>query len=131
MLEVLAAGATSMAIGALWYSPVFFGNVWIHLMGFTAEYMQKQKKSMWIKYIVAFGGALLMAYVFAYLIQFTNSFTLKSGAQAGFWIWLGFFATNGLGVILWEGRKSELYLINSAHQLISMVVMGMILAVWR
>ena len=47
-----------------------------------------------------------------------------------FWLWLGFFATTQLGMVMWEGKPVKLYIINTLHHLVSLVVMSAILAVW-
>jgi hypothetical protein len=53
------------------------------------------------------------------------------GALAGFWVWLGFMAT--LLVSLWgyENRSLKLIAINLGNNLIALVLMGALLAVWR
>ena len=52
------------------------------------------------------------------------------GAAVGFFNWLGFIATTTLGVMVYERRPFGLYLITNGWQLLALVVMGAILAVW-
>ena len=52
------------------------------------------------------------------------------GMQAGFWVWLGFIATTMIGIVLWEIKPVKLYLLIVAYYLISLLVMGSILALW-
>lgn len=90
----------------------------------------KMTESMWQKYLLQAVGSLLMAYVLAYFVNYTGATTALAGAMAGFWVWLGFIATVQLGTVLWEGKSWSLYLLNVAYYLVSLVVMGIILAVW-
>lgn len=131
---VLLAGVSNMIIGGLWYSPLFFGKQWMHLMGLTKEHMEhEKKKGMATSYLVSFIGALVMAYVLSHVFVYASTYTKTSGVSAGlmvgFWSWLGFVATVGLGSMLWEKRPFSLYLINMAYYLVTLCVMGVILAV--
>ncbi len=42
-----------------------------------------------------------------------------------------FVATVTLGSVLYEKRSFSLYALNNGYQLVSLVVMGAVLAVWR
>ncbi|MFH1412940.1 MAG: DUF1761 domain-containing protein [bacterium] len=121
---VFLAGIVSVGIGAIWYSQSVFGKVWMKLSGNQAC------KNMTRSYIIGFLASLVMAYIFASFIFFMGVNTAAAGAAAGFWIWLGFFATTGLGIVLWENKPFKLYLINTIYSLVSLVVMGIILANW-
>ena len=77
-----------------------------------------------------FISMLVMAYVLAYVVSYAAATTWLQGAIAGAWMWLGFVATISLGSVLWENRPWALYWINSLHSLVTLVIMGAILAVW-
>lgn len=51
--------------------------------------------------------------------------------MVGFWNWLGFVAPVTLGGVLWEGKPWKLWGLNNGYQLLSLLVMGVILALWR
>jgi hypothetical protein len=130
-LAVLVGGIINMALGMLWYSPVLFGKQWMALSGRTPADMEAAKqKGMTGSYIVAFIGALVMAYVLSYIVDYAHAETIVEGAQAGFWSWLGFIATTQLGIVLWEGKPKSLYMINAGYYLVSLLIMGAILAIW-
>ena len=100
-------------------------------MGFSNSDLEKAKsKGMAKSYITAFIGLLLMNFVLAHFVDYTESTTAILGAQTGFWIWLGFIIPVLLGSILWEGKPFELYLINMLYWLIGLVVGGGIFGVW-
>lgn len=128
---VLVAGLVQMVLGALWYSPAFFGKMWMHYMGLTAEHMEKHKKDMWSKYALNFLAALLMSYILAHFVYYTESRTFSDGMQTGFWLWLGFIATTFLGSLLWEMKKVQLYYINVGYYLVTLLLTGGLLAVWQ
>ena len=131
LVAVLVAAVASMVIGFLWYSPFLFGNMWMELSGMSKAKLGKAKsKWMTLNYFAMFVSSLVMSYVLAHFIKYTQSTTIMDGAVAGFWLWLGFIATVSLGMVLWEGKPFKLYVLKNAHQLISLIVMGAILATW-
>ena len=99
---VLVAAIIRMAVGFFWYSPPMLLKPW-----------------------------LIMAFVLASLIAASNITDWLNGALVGFWVWLGFMAT--LHVSLWgyENRPLKLIAINLGNNLIALLLMGALLAVWR
>lgn len=130
-LAVLGAAVASMIIGALWYSPLLFGKLWMTLSGFTEEKLaEAKKKGMGTSYAVAFAGTLLMSYVLAHFIDYVQATTIVGGLQGGFWIWLGFIVPVLLSSVLWEGKSVKLYMLNIAYYAVTLMAMSVILAVW-
>lgn len=140
-LAIVVAAAASMIIGMLWYGP-FFGKQWIALSGMAPEAMAAAKaKGMGIKYAFALLGSLATSYVLAhavlvvtylfYLAEISPAETgITSGLITGFASWLGFIAPVTLGAVLWEGRPWKLWFLNAGYWLVSLLAMGMILALW-
>ena len=131
---VLAAAVASMVIGSLWYGPLF-GKMWIALSGMSEAKMNEAKsRGMTTVYIVAFIGSLVMSYVLAHALVFAASYMRVSGIGAGlmvgFWNWLGFVAPVTLGMVLWEGKSWKLWILNNSYYLVTLLVMGVILASW-
>lgn len=131
---VVAAAAASILLGFLWYGPLF-GKPWMKLMGFTQEHMTKQKeKGMAGTFVLMIIGSLVMAYVLAFSLMFASTYMKVSGVQAGlmagFWNWLGFIAPVLMGAQLWEGKPWKLFYIGASYYLVSLCVMGVILATW-
>ena len=77
-------------------------------------------------------SAVVMAYVLAHVLEMSKSalgdMGLMSGIQSGFWTWLGFVATSMLGKVLWEGKSWKLYVLDAGYYLVSLVLMGAVLA---
>jgi len=130
-LAVLVVAVVGMAIGALWYGPVF-GKLWISLMGWTDEQVARMKEQGMSKsYFVNFVSLLVLTCVLSFFVSMAGVETFGGGAAIGFWAWLGFVATIMLGSVLWEGRRAKLYLLNISHWLVVLILMGGILAIWR
>lgn len=129
---VVAAAISQMVLGFLWYGPVF-GKQWMALSGHSQEKMKQQMKdkSMASLYATAFIGSLVMAYVLAHFAAVWGAMDVMGAFQLAFWTWLGFIATVLLGSVLWEGKPVTLYVLNAAYQLVSLVVMAVIIALWR
>ncbi len=129
--SVLVAAVSNMIIGSVWYSPILFGKKWMKLMGKSKEDMEREKKGVDKLYLMMFVGALVTAYVMAHFINYVSAYDAWGGAQLGIWIWLGFVMTINLGAVLFEKRPTGLYWINNFYYLVSLTLMGIILAVWR
>ena len=134
LLAVLVAALASMVLGFLWYGPLF-GKPWMALMGFSKDSMDKAKaKGMTMNYVLMAVGSLVMAYVLSHVTSFAMAYMQVSGYMAGlssgFWTWLGFIAPVVMGAQLWEGKPWKLYPITAGYYLVSLMIMGAILASW-
>jgi hypothetical protein len=124
-----------MAIGSIWYGPLFGGR-WMKLSGITPDAMDPAKASgMGKTYLLAFAGSLVMSYVLAHSLVFAAAYFKMSGISAGlmsgFWNWLGFIAPVTLSAVLWEGKPWALWVLMNGYYLVTLLVMGTILSVWR
>ncbi len=130
-LAVLLAAVASIVIGFLWYGPLF-GKPWMRMMGFSQESMDAAKKGMAKNYALMALGSLVMAYVLSHSLAFASTYMKVSGYGAGFstgfWTWLGFIAPVVMGDQLWGGKPWKLFPITAGYYLVTLCVMGMILA---
>ena len=126
-LAVLVTAVVNILLGMLWYSPILFGNIWMKAIGKTKE----ELGGAVVGYVFTIITALITAVVLALFIGYAQADTILKGIQTGFWIWLGFVATTTLAGVLWEGQPLKVYLIYNGLQLVTFIVMGSILAVWR
>lgn len=127
-LAVLVAALIRMAVGFAWYSPPLLLKPWQALTGVTPETMRAGLTKAMVVDVIA---SLVMAFALANIIVGAGITDWLNGALAGFWVWLGFQAT--LLVSLWgyENRSLKLIAINLGNNLIALVLMGALLAVWR
>lgn len=126
---VLAAAIANMAIGMLWYGPIF-GKQWMAMTGITKESMKDMPLKPWQAMIGGLVTSLIIAYV---LVFFTLTWvsSLTEALMSTFWIWLGFVATTQLSGFLWEGKSFKLFVLNTAYSLIAYGVMTAILFLWQ
>ena len=124
---IIGAGVARMAIGALWYSPLLFVKAWSKLAGVSEAQMKAgMAKALTIDVI----GSLLMSFVLIHSIRYAGATTPLEGMAVAFWHWLGFVAVATIGNVTFERRPFKLFLINNGYMLVSLLVMGAILAVW-
>ncbi len=133
-LAILVSAIASMILGYIWYGPLF-GKQWISLSGLSREQLDSQKaKGRGKSYALMFVGSLVMAFVLSHTLIFAMDFLgtegISAGLQTGFWNWLGFVAPVTLGSVLWDGKPWKLWVLNNAYNLLSLLVMGVILALW-
>lgn len=133
-LAVVVAAVASMVLGFVWYGPLF-GKPWMAMMGFTKEGMEAAKtKGMTMNYVLMALGSLVMAFVLSHVLVFAMAYMKVSGwgagVSTGFWNWLGFILPVVMGDQLWGGKSWKLLPITAGYYLVSMVMMGVILAVW-
>lgn len=127
-LAVLAAGVTSMIVGAAWYSPALFGKQWMKLIGLTEE--DKKKTNLGQTYGTMFVLSLVLAYVMAHFVGYVGVTTIGEAVQFGFWIWLGFVFTTKGAQSVFVKQPLNLFGIDVGYHLVQMVVMAVILTVW-
>ncbi len=130
-INYLAVGAAALAtilIGALWYSPLLFGDRWAKAHGFSKEQLRETTVRA---FVVSLFCYVVMAFVLAVLVSNTGVSTALQGAFLGFLVWIGFLATLGLTAHMFSGTPLSTYLIDAGYQLVYSMVMGVILAAWR
>lgn len=127
-IVVLIVAVVNYVIGAIWYSPALFGPRWMLAVGKSEQDLKRT--NMGVAYAGAFISAVMMAYVLALFIGFAQAKTILSGAGIGLWAWVGFVAAPKLSNYLFSSWPRDLYLINNGYQLVSLLVMGALLAVW-
>lgn len=132
-LAVIIAGAVSMALGFLWYS-VLLKKPFMKERGFSAESLKKMQKEMGKWYGLSFVLSLVMAYVLSHVMTFSENFygmpALSTGLMSGFFMWLGFvMPVQATGTIFADKRNWKLFAIDTGYQLVSLLGMGVALAV--
>ena len=129
-LAVLVAALAAFVLGALWYSPALFARQWVAAHGYTPEQVAAMRQGTAGKYAVSFLCFLVMAWVMAVLIDRMGILSALGGVKLGGILWLGFAAALGLNAHVYSNKRFAAFAIDAAYQLIFLVVMGVILAVW-
>lgn len=130
---VLVCALASMVLGSFWYAPWSpTGKSWMKESGHSMASMDAAKKQgMAWRYLLALVGSFVLAYVLAHFLDYAGATTISEGLEGAFWAWLGFIATVGLGMVLWDGKSWKLYAILMSYQLVLMLIMGAILVSWQ
>ena len=135
-IAVVVAAVANMALGALWFGPLF-GKQWVKASGITSERMEEaKKKGMASNYFLMFIGSLLTAYILSHIVIFADAYPYLEisdmwlGLSAGFVSWMGFVAPVTIGVVLWEGKSWRHWLITYGFHLAGLLLMGVMLALW-
>ena len=133
-LAVLVSAVAAMAIGAVWYGPLF-GKEWARGMGLSPQGLQEAMKRSGAKsYSVMAVGAFLMAFILDHTIAYGSMYLGISGIAAGlifgFASWLGFIAPATINSVIWENKPVRFWLITSGYYLVTILVMSVILGSW-
>jgi hypothetical protein len=131
---IVVGAVLSMAIGAVWYGPLF-GKKWLEIVGATAEDLEARKKMQAAAgplYVVQFVLTLFQVLVLAHLIADT---TRVGGLERSLWIWAAFVIPTLAGAVMWtneEGRRKwARFLIQGGYQLTIFIVFGLLLQFWK
>ena len=137
-LAILVAGIAMMIVGSIWYGPLF-GKTFIASMGWdkiSKEEQDKMKKGMIGNYVLQFIFSLVTIWVLAVVLHYFRIVrTDLSGTVAGLHVallaWVGFYLPVKCGEKLWTGKMDKMLWIDLGHFLVSLVVAGLILGMWK
>jgi hypothetical protein len=129
-LAVIVAGAIYFALGALWYSPFLFANLFMKYRGMTREQMQTSGGNP-LDYGLALVTDLIAAVALAVFVKLAGAAALTDGLAVGIVVASGFAATSTLKYTIFSGPHKALWAIYTGYQLVGFAVMGIILALWK
>lgn len=127
---VVAAAFAAFVQGAVWYSPLLFGNAWTELSGIDPATTAGAAPPIWVL-LAEFVRGLVIAYVLARLIKQTGVVGWKSALRLGLWVWIGFYAAIYFGAFIHEGMPWQLYVIHAGDGLVKILLMATILGTWH
>jgi xanthine/uracil permease len=126
---VLMAAVAHVAIGFIWYGPMF-GRVWAKFADYSIESTtrwQQAKKNIGGTYVkIAFAAAVL-AYSLAYLLALFSAkgYLGASGVVVG--LWIGYLVVTAYADFRTRKKPMALWAIDSFYPLVSMMIMSWIL----
>ena len=131
---VLVCAVFSMVIGFFWYRPLF-GKKWMEINELSPDDLTKREamqKSAGPLYGVQFLLSLLQIYILAHFIE---GWSEVSGVESALWIWLGFVMPTVAGLSMWTAKPAKvrwmLFGLSAGYQLVSFVVFGFVLGIWK
>lgn len=122
---LLVAGVVNMVLGALWYSPMVFGKDWMKLM--SIKEMKPNPVTMLGMFIVA----LLIGWVLACFVAYAGATTFGLGMEVGLMAAVGFVVLTGISGTMASKTSWNLLAINAGYWVVSLALMGGIIASMR
>ncbi len=129
-LAVVAATIFAMAFGMLYYMPFAVGNAWMDALGTTVEEINARGGQV-RAFAVAIIGALVSVTAVAILVQLTGADTFIGGLVIGALAAVGLVVAPMATAYIFEGRPLKLYIINTAENSASLIVIALILTLWQ
>jgi hypothetical protein len=127
-VAVLLAAVSSMVVGAVWYAKPVFGRRWMGLTGLTDEKVQGTAVlPLVITFVVSFFTAAVLAGSAALAQHFYEGSFFLNAVLTAVILWIGFTAARMITHDLFERRNSSLTVLNLAHELVTVVVMGLVI----
>jgi hypothetical protein len=127
IIAVLIIAAIYFILGALWYSPILFGNIWMKNIGKKPEELKMSITTVIGSVILS----ILMPLFLAILLEFIGNYDILEGLLISFIIWIGFVITFELYSVLYTGRNFKVYLIDIFYHLSGLLIAGIILGLWK
>ncbi len=121
IVAIVVATLVAMFVGALWYSPVLFGDVWMREMGIKKKDMENME-GVWKLYAAHLVLLLVQFSILAHVIkafEITDFYMLGKYAIVA---WFTLMAIPIAGWMIWEKKSFNIFVINSLHQLASLLV---------
>jgi hypothetical protein len=124
-LAIVIAAAAAFVFGGIYYHVL--ADTWMKAIGFTKKNMPKGASHTPL--IITIIAELIMAWVLAGLIGHLGpgQVTVKNGVVSAAFVWLGFVATTIAVNNAFGRRKSALSVIDAAHWLAVLAIMGAII----
>lgn len=127
-LAIITVSIICNVFRAFWYSSLIFGKLWIKLSGIKQKNTEKSNQKKFILNILC---NLIMAFVLGIFIKLTGANTFIRGIIIGLLAGIGISAASSLIDYHYTQRSIQLFLIHYGYILISLIIIGGILAVWQ
>lgn len=125
---VALAALANFVIGALWYSPLLFGNIWAKWMGMKTD--GKMGGDMIVRMVLNYLSTLVLIWFLAALMESLTVTEMSEALLLTFYVWFGVSVPTSLNSVLWGGKSVKLYLLENAGFLIGLLVSGVIVFLW-
>ncbi len=133
MLAVIACAVAGLALGFVWYGPLF-GKKWMELSKMnemSEEDKAKMRNGVMKLYVTQF---ILTAFEAFVLAHFLAGFGAVTGILGSLWIWAGFVLPTVATLSMWSSDMGKTawtrFGITLGYQALLFVVFGLILGVW-
>ncbi len=130
-IAVVLATLSSMVVGSIWYTPKVFGNYWMKKSGVTPSGNSKDAiRPIIVTVLVSFITAWVLAGAAWISFDFYGGSFLVNALVTAAILWAGFTAARFVTHDQFDGRPAGLTVLNSAHELVTVLIMALIIGVW-
>lgn len=126
LFPVLVSTFVASALGALWYSPVLFGQAWLSAIGKTEDELGPAGPAI----AGSTASCLVAAFSVEYLVRAAGAFSILKGLTVGALVGLGITAMAMLSDALFSGWGMRLYVIQAGYRVTYLLLMGAICGGW-
>lgn len=132
LAAIFFASVASMAVGALWYSPLLFGRTWRSLTGLAGSKLKDgQVKSMLTMLTLAFTEIFTLAHFTVFSSFFYPEYSaITIGLITSLMVWVGFVFPVMASAYVFAERRKKLLAIDAGYHLIILIFAGILLAVF-
>lgn len=126
-LSIIVATVVYFVLGALWYSPVLFGNIWMKLRNLDKETMEQPNPIIYLySFILQFIGVISLAlFITALGVDSAgNGALIGLGAGAGFVFSLA--GTTGI----FTDVPMKLHFLDNGYHVVGLILAGLVLGWW-
>jgi hypothetical protein len=127
-LAVFVCALLSLALGALWYSPVLFFRAWQSESRLSDEQVARANP------LKTYSLTLILAWIISYNLAFflgDSKTNWRWGLVAGLLAGVGWADTMFVIISLFEQRSVKYMLINCGYITIYFALIGFVLGIWR
>ena len=127
-LAVFVCALLSLALGALWYSPMLFFRAWQKETGLSDEQVARANP------LKTYSLTLLLAWIISYNLAFflgDSKTNWRWGVAAGLLAGVGWASTMFAIISLFEQRSIKYMLINCGYITVYFALIGLVLGSWR
>jgi hypothetical protein len=127
-LAVFVCALLSLALGALWYSPVLFFRAWQKQTGMSDEQVARANP------LKTYSLTLFLAWIISYNLAFflgDSKTNWRWGVAAGLLAGVGWASTMFVIISLFEQRSFKYMLINCGYITVYFALIGFVLGIWR
>lgn len=131
---IAVAGLAGIVIGAVWFGPKTFFPIWWKLQGKRPE-DAAGGSNMGAIFGATFAGAFVMAIALAVFLEYAftvdPNYGVLNGGLAGAFFGFGIGAATSISHRLFGGQGFRVWILEVGQDIVSLTVMGLILAAWR
>ncbi len=129
LAAIAVAALVCFIMGALWYSPLLFGNTYLTLRGLDAGASAASPAPAAL--VAEFVRCVIVAYTFAYFLLRVRIDSTRRAVALAVRVWIGFQAFMLLGSVLHESYPLGLFAIHAGDALAKAVLNCLILTWWH